>query len=87
MTESVIKSNGGQKNRVQEIPIFTIVVKAGLTKGVKSEPRPEDLKEGRVRTGLCGENHSRQQDEPIEKAKRNTPCVFKQQHRPETRGA
>lgn len=35
------------------LPIVIIVVKVGLTKKVKFEQRPEDLKERRVRTQIC----------------------------------
>lgn len=62
------------------LSIVNVVVKVGLTKKVKFERRPKDLKEGRVRMQICGEEHFRQQEEPMEKkTRRKTPGVFKDQ--------
>lgn len=70
---------GKMKRRAEEqgaeVPIFNAVVKVGLTKKVKSLQRPEDLKEGReLGTWIREEQHSRQQEEPVERARRHTWC-------------
>lgn len=58
------------------------MVKVGLTKKVKSEQRPEDLKKWKeLAIWLYGEEHSRQQEGPTERGRRNTPGVWKEQQR------
>lgn len=48
----------------------------GLTKWVKSEQGPKDLKGRESETWVCGEEHSRQQKGSIERARRNTSGLF-----------